>query len=72
MLPRLYAAQQIEAIYAVAIGTGTMKKEESQGILRRLQTDLGSGQRRGKLSTRQHKAMLATMGVKLVMPDGKG
>lgn len=67
MLPRLRAAEQLERIYAASIGAGTMKKEDRQPIMRRLLHDIAGGQRQ-KLSKRQRKSVLASMGLKMITP----
>ena len=61
MLPRLKAEEQLNQIEAVAVGTGSAKKSDSQEIISELNKAVRSGQR----AKRATRADIASMGIKI-------
>lgn len=68
MLPVLQAEESMRLTTAIAVGTGSLKKEESQRIMREWQRHSG-GQGRGRrqITMEQRMHMVEAMGIKAIM-----
>lgn len=65
MLPQLQAAEALETINLVAIGTGSMDERSSQRIRAELERLAERGRQRPKLERNSLAAFLGTMGIKV-------
>ena len=65
MLPRLQAEELLGKIMITATGMGTMKKTASREFIRDLQKMAKIKSMSGKLSSKQAKLYLASLGIKV-------
>jgi hypothetical protein len=73
MLPRLQAAENLRAAQIVAVGTGSMKKHDSQALLGQWNRQAGPAKRLkpGKPGTQEFAATMAGAGLGVVIAPPK-
>ncbi len=66
MHPILQAEEALQDITNIAVGTGSLKKEDIKEIMRELRSQANERTPRQRLSIRRDKAALAAMGIQVV------
>ena len=71
MLPCLTAEESLRRVTEIAVGTASVKKEESSRIMRQWQRDADRKKERHVLSLRRDKGVIEAMGIKVEIRERK-
>lgn len=73
MQPRLQATEYLQAAQVIGVGTGSMKKRVSRGLLNQWNRQTGISQRikSGKPGSQELESAMAGVGIKVVIVSAK-